>query len=111
MKTPTIPREQNPYFLTGSGKKKTWLFFRRVGSHGTAFKIPEILPSKMMPRAVDGGYFGSLGTGEHPASQEAGKRFKEGFWRLGLVRANFAPDCGIQQLRSGKWCELFLRML
>jgi hypothetical protein len=22
-----IPRERNPYFLTGRGKKKTWLFF------------------------------------------------------------------------------------
>jgi hypothetical protein len=26
MKTSKIPREQNPYFLTGRGKKKPWFF-------------------------------------------------------------------------------------
>jgi hypothetical protein len=28
MKTSKIPREQNPYFLTGRGKKKLWSFLR-----------------------------------------------------------------------------------
>jgi hypothetical protein len=27
MKTSRIPREQNPYFLTGRGKKKAWFAF------------------------------------------------------------------------------------
>jgi hypothetical protein len=27
MKTPRIPREQNPYFLTGRGKRKVWFPF------------------------------------------------------------------------------------
>jgi hypothetical protein len=27
MKTSRIPREQNPYFLSGHGKKKVWFFF------------------------------------------------------------------------------------
>ena len=33
-------------------------------------------------------HFGSLGTGEHPTSQEAVKSFDESLWWLRLVRAS-----------------------